>query len=194
MTASQISVSVRTAVSRLATEAVGQVDLVHQVQRAGRLGEVRALHARDVAQRVFGELAEAVSHRRVLGGELLVAGRRLADAAQQRPVAQVHLDRRLERPAHRLGRVAGPGFDEAALRVEQLEHRLPADPHQEVGEVVEVPIEDRPADARLAHHGVDAEVRIGALADQLGGGLDDPPAALLPAHPSLRAAVRWSRD
>ena len=53
----------------------------------------------------------------------------------------------------------------------------------EVAEVVEVPVEDRPPDPGAVHDLADAELGVGALADQVGGRLEDPgtaPFARLP--------------
>ena len=120
-----------------------------------------------VAQGVGRKVVEAPAYRLVLKPDLLVARRGLGDRTQHRPVAPVDVDGFLEGATAPIGVVVGTGLPIPGLRRRQL----PPRPHgsraaDEVAEVVEVAVEEGAADASLAHHGVDAPLRIRARADE----------------------------
>ena len=96
-------------------------------------------------------------------------------------MAPVDVHGLLERAPHGLGVLVGTRLAEALLCRQQVLHSLAAGALEQVAHVVEVAVEDRPPDARLAHDLVHAELGVGAPADQLGGGGDDPLAALTAA-------------
>ena len=111
MTASQISVRVCTATSAgtrgSRPNASSQVALVHEVQGARGLGQVGRRRGRGrphARERLLDERVEALAQRPVSRADLLVGGRRLGDRAQQRAVALVDRDDRLDRAPH-LGRL-----------------------------------------------------------------------------------------
>ena len=119
--------------------------------------------------------------------DLLVEARGLVDRQEQRAMLRVDVDGAREHPVQH-GRVveveralgvARRGVDQL---LEQAEH--------DVGEPVEVAVEDRARQARLGHHGVDREVAEAGGREQPRGGLDD-------ASPSLGArdaAARRGRE
>ena len=90
--------------------------------------------------------------------------------------------RRLDRRSDRLGLGAVARRAEVDLGRVQLLDRLPAGLHQEVGEVVEVPVEDRALEPRPLHDHADAELSVGELAHQLGRRRHDPGAGFLAAQ------------
>ena len=124
------------------------------------------------------------------GGDL--AGRaaaRLGERPQQRAVALVDGDRRLDRRADRLGLGAVARRGQVDLGLVELLDRLAAGPHSRSREVVEVAVEDRAPEPGPLHDLADAELGVGALAHQLGRRVDDPLAAFLAALAGFAACL-----
>ena len=99
-------------------------------------------------------------------------------------------DRRLDRRANHARIVGGARLSQPDLRLVELLDRLPGGLHQHVAQVVEVAVEERPPDPGPLHHRVDAELGVGASANQFGRRGDDPGARLLAALASLGLALR----
>ena len=155
-----------------------------------RIGRPAAEGRRGGAHGLLGELVEAREHRLVALGDALVARRGLVDRAQQRAVAMVGRHRGGDRRSDGVRSVLDVRAGQGELGLEQLPGRLPRGRHQQVGEVVEVAVEERAADAGLGHDLLDAEVRPRAPPDELGGRADDPLARLLAVLARLAPSPR----
>ena len=111
-------------------------------------------------------------------------------------MALIDGDRGLDHAAHDLGPVAEARLGQRALGLVEVVDRLAAGAHEQVGEVIEVPVEDRAAEAGLAHDLVDAELAVGLPAEELGGRRNDPLPALFTGvtdHGAMRLR-RHGRD
>src|SRR5439155_7106595 len=128
------------------------------------------------------------------GGDLLIAARGgLGDRSEQRPVLTVDghggLDGRSD-----VRRTADVGGPECLLGLVQALERLTAGAHQQVGQVVEMAVEDRAAGSGLAHHVVDREGAVGGSAYELSRGPDYPLPALLARLPDRGLVRRHGAD
>ena len=73
-----------------------------------------------------------------------------------------------------LGPKAIAALCENPLGSKELLDRLAAGAHEQLGQVVEVPVKERAPDSCPGHHLVDRQCGKGALADKLGDRVDDP--------------------